>query len=643
MKNGMDMIKDCAALLILAATLAFSTQAHAAEVGARPGGLESTQTSTGNAGVLPRVYETDAAGNKVGGSGTAASSAGRSAGTAAESGSQGTNAGNTTAESAAAGETAADGTAVGETLPEPEPVPTETARLAAQIADGNTVAVHGTVSGEYSAEDGKLYFFALQPWQDEITGEPVASVSESAEFSFRVPLNDGTADTRLYSAFAAAVWLNGKYQEVGNRAYITNPESIAKSRLEYPTALTKKGLLVQMDMLDDAFYLGVKHVNVNFNFAHITNGTGISYTYEGKTYQFDAAQIAEYDKTISAFSNKSMVVTAIILNGWNERMPELVYPGASKSSSAFYYGFNTSTREGYETTRALASFLAERYSGEDPNHGRVAHWIVGNEINNNKNWNYVGPMDLNTYVKEYVRTFRVFYTAIRSASANARVFYSIDENWNDPTADRLHYSGKALMDEVNRQIRDGGNLYWNMAYHPYPYPMVEPEFWDDHTTGAVTGTLDTQVIDFQNLGLLTDYLKTPEYLDPSGNVRRVILSEQGFTAISPTRGNVEQIQAAAYAYAYYIADSNPCIDAFILSRQVDAPSEVRTSCAFGLWSCRMDVGDQIIAAGRRKIWVVFKNIDKKSETLENTAFAKSILGISKWSDVIPDFRWKNLE
>ena len=73
------------------------------------------------------------------------------------------------------------------------------------------------------------------------------------------------------------------------------------------------------------------------------------------------------------------------------------------------------------------------------------------------------------------------------------------------------------------------NLYWNMAYHPYPYPMVEPEFWDDHNTGAVTGSIDTKVIDFENLNVLTDYLCTSEYLDPAGNVRRVILSEQGFT------------------------------------------------------------------------------------------------------------------
>lgn len=60
--------------------------------------------------------------------------------------------------------------------------------------------------------------------------------------------------------------------------------------------------------------------------------------------------------------------------------------------------------------------MAERYSGADYKHGRVSNWIVGNEVNNNKNWNYVGPMDLASYTKLYEKNFRVAYTAIKSRS-----------------------------------------------------------------------------------------------------------------------------------------------------------------------------------------------------------------------------------
>ena len=95
---------------------------------------------------------------------------------------------NGSAESeAAAGETAQTAeTAAEEAVP--DPVPTETAHLDALTQNGQ-VLVTGNVSGTYSAEDGILYFFELQPWQDEISGQPVASCQEQGSFSFSLPLN----------------------------------------------------------------------------------------------------------------------------------------------------------------------------------------------------------------------------------------------------------------------------------------------------------------------------------------------------------------------------------------------------------------------------------------------------------------------
>ena len=51
----------------------------------------------------------------------------------------------------------------------------------------------------------------------------------------------------------------------------------------------------------------------------------------------------------------------------------------------------------------------------------------------------------------------------------------------------------------------------------------------------------------------------------------------------------------------------------------------------------------IEATKRRKIWQVIRDIDKKNSTLEASEFAKSLIGINKWSDVIPDFKWINIE
>ena len=40
---------------------------------------------------------------------------------------------------------------------------------------------------------------------------------------------------------------------------------------------------------------------------------------------------------------------------------------------------------------------------------------------------------------------------------------------------------------------------------------------------------------------------------------------------------------------------------------------------------------------------MYRAIDKSAKTLEATQFAKELIGIDHWYDVIPDFRWKGQE
>ena len=185
----------------------------------------------------------------------------------------------------------------------------------------------------------------------------------------------------------------------------------------------------------------------------------------------------------------------------------------------------------------------------------------------------MGPADLNAYVSTYQQAFRTFYTAIKSTSANDRVYFSLDFWWGAPYEnlnDQVHYTGKGIVDTFNALAVTEGQMDWGIAYHPYPYPMTEPEFWDDPATGLVTESADSPIVNFANLHVLTDYLNQDSMKTASGEVRHVILTEEGFTAQSLTRGDVSDIQAAAFAYSYYIVDSNPYIDAYILSRQVEA-------------------------------------------------------------------------
>jgi hypothetical protein len=216
------------------------------------------------------------------------------------------------------------------------------------------------------------------------------------------------------------------------------------------------------------------------------------------------------------------------------------------------------------------------------------------------------------------------------------VFFSTDYEWKKENT-TLQYAAKDFIDTFNAGISSEGNIEWGLAYHPYPYPMTEPEFWDDDQTGAINDTFDSPVINFANLSVLTDYFQRSVLRTAGGEVRHIILSEEGFTSDSATRGKVYDIQAAAYAYAYYLVDANPYIDAFILNRQVDSIVEVETSCAFGLWTVDESRPDKVIAIMPKNIYNVFKYIDTK-KSLKYTEFAKSIIGISSWSEVIPGFK-----
>lgn len=531
-----------------------------------------------------------------------------------------------------------------------KPAPTEFAHIYECAISGDQIVIDGKMEGSFSDPayyDNYLYLFEQKPYQRDLKGRTdyAAWITKGDALHFSIPLNHGTQSDRLYSSFVVAVYDGEEYIQVSNEVYVTNPEVLAKYTEPYKTGQTKKGLLIQttQTMIADAFELGVNHVIVNIPFSHIL-GSGIDYTYDGRTYHFSSDVLAVYDDTIRRMSEKNMTVTAVLLNDWNNATPQLYYPGVTRqpAGTANYYGFHVATEEGFETLKAIAAFLTERYSSLQSPYGRVSNWVIGNEINNQL-WNYMGPMSLEQYMEEYVRAFRVFYTAIRSTSSTSRVFFSTDYNWLHEADGRLKYNAKDVLDTFNSMVVPGGPMDWELAYHPYSIPMVEPEFWNDAETGLIKNNASSPVVNMINLNVLTDYLQQPQFLMRSGKPRHVILSEQGFTSQSHSRGEVEELQAAAIAYAYYLADSNPLIDAFIMSRQVDAPSEVAASCSFGLWSCDMSKPNDIVPTMRKQSWTVYKNIDDRKRTLETTEKYKKSIGIEKWSDVIPDFKWKSQE
>ncbi len=499
--------------------------------------------------------------------------------------------------------------------------------------DTTKIELTGTMPGIPKSDDRKLYVFGLATYATEIAAdqEPIMNIKKDDDkFSFSFDLNYNKGDARLFEKFIVAVRKDGGYIPISRGHYITNPEAIADYTYSYPTASSIKGLLVNPSKIatSELEDLGVKQAAYNIPIGNLlgptTNGIypTISYTYNNKTYTLNGQVVAEYDNIFGSLSKKGIQITAILLNNWKDGYLDLIHPSARTAGVAPYYMFNAADDAGVEYLAAISTFLAERYSGDS--HGKVVNWVVANEINAREQWNYMSYTDVNTYTEAYARGFRVIYTGIKSINQCARVYMPIDQTWNRNLSSTDIYDGKDVLDAFNDMITTGGNIDWGLSQHPYPVPLTWAAFWampSKYTRmGLITNSAGSPMVSMQNINVITDYLQTSQFLTSSGEVRSVLLSELGYTSTS----GGEVVQAAAFAYAYYIAENNQFIDGMLLSRETDAAEEIAQGLSFGL--CNVDGTPKVI-------YNVYKNIDT-SASAQATEFAKSIIGISSWDEVI---------
>lgn len=477
------------------------------------------------------------------------------------------------------------------------------------------------------SDDGYYYLFEEKTYQNDLeTSEYIMEDQKDVELTFSVNLNYNTTGSRLFSKFVVAVKKDGAFLPITRPHYITNPEAIAKYMPSFGDTKSKKGLLVDPEKLrttelDD---LGVRHAAYNIPLSRILGPTSndyyptVHYTYNGKSYAFNGQIIAEYDYIFTQLTNRGIITTAIVLNDISSR-PELIHPKARSGGHAPYYAFNATDESGTETIAAIASFLANRYSGTG--HGKVMNWVIGNEINARSEWNHIEHMDTASYVDEYARAFRVFYNAFLSVNGNARVYISLDQQWGKSLYSKNGYASKDILDEFNRNLKAEGNIDWGLAQHPYNYPLTSAKAWSSGGRAAsyVLETENTPVITIKNLHVLTDYLQKPEMRTDDGEVRHLILSEMGYTS---SQG--QELQSASFVYAYKVIEANQYVDSMLFSRETDAPEEVAQGLALGI--CTQ-------GGGRKSIYEAFKYVDTP-ESAQYTDFALRVIGVSSWDQII---------
>lgn len=443
-----------------------------------------------------------------------------------------------------------------------------TATLQSALIQGSQVVVSGACS--VTSEDGILHLYAQETYMTGAQGVEVAQAPNGTAI-FTFPLNKNTANSNLFKKFTIVAIKNGVPTAVSNSVYITNPEAAAGHTTPRRDGGIK-GMLPAAQLLNanNLKDLGVKQVTYNLLLGRITNGGGINYQYNGKTYSFNSSYVAEYDIVAKRMNAQGIQVTFIILNDLGADQT-LIHP-LSRGAAANYYALNAADQAGVEKLEAVASFLGQRYS--NTGNGTVDNWIVGNEVNARNPWNFMNTGNINQYAAEYANAFRILYNGIKSENGNAQVYVATDQQWAVASGPS-YFGSRPFLVAFNDYVKAQGNIDWRLSSHPYNVPLYDPNNWTP--TRYATHAQNSRYVTMQNIDVITDFLSQPELLSPTGAVRTVKLSEVGYTSSVG-----EEQQAIAVTYAFLQAMSNKYVDGLIISRELDDASEIAQGLAVGV-------------------------------------------------------------
>lgn len=397
------------------------------------------------------------------------------------------------------------------------------------------------------------------------------------------------------------------FKLVSNISFVKSPEKAAKNKSKYKLGKTKKGMQFYNNM-QEIDNCGAKNNFLNITASYILENPTVPYEYNGKIYYF--SNMDAYRQIVSECNKKGINVTMQILLNWVDGHTNLIDPKARTYGAAPFYTWNIGSDSAREKMEAIFCYIGSVFGQKGC---YVSNWILGNEINNPRGWNYAGDMPAAYYFRIYAYAFRALYYGVRSQYANARVFICMDNFWNTSMAGG--YSAKfSISSFVEHLNAIQGGLKWNLAYHAYSSPLTYTKFWDGY---GITYDDNSPYITMKNLYVLTHYIK--RYY---GSSVRVLLSEVGYAS-----NWGETIQAAALAGSYYIAACNSMVDAFIIRSYHDHPVEVAQGLPMGI-------------AGK-EAFDVYKHMDTSS-TLKYTNRYLKVIGISSWGQLVPGYNKKCL-
>jgi hypothetical protein len=463
--------------------------------------------------------------------------------------------------------------------------------------------------------------FELDAGQDTISAadKPLAEKTGNGSVAFDIPLNMYTSQSVLTSRFVVGIKIGNGYTQISSGDYITNPEAVAPLDFAFPSAENKKGLQVNYKYFEDVIDLGVNHTIVNVTLNSLFAGGDYEYAYNGGTYYFSQSYINYLDAVTAEMAQNGVITSFIMLLQYDGQTADLILPGARTPGHSFY-GFNTEEEAAVNKLEAAFTFLAERYSGSN-----VVNWILGNEADDYNTYYYSGSVSDEQAAGYYTDAYRLLYNCVKSVYANARIYISLDHMWTYERPNAM--TGKQLIGYFTEELAEEGDLTWCLAYHPYPSPLTNANFWNT-TSSQITNSVNSGVFTMKNLSTLTNYIR-----DTYGSDHRIILSETGFTSVS-NGAEDQQLQAAAIAYAYYLAEFNDMVDSFIVHRHVDHKTEMQSGLYLGLWTNETQYDEE--RSTQKLAWTIYKFMDSP-QYQQYTGIVLNKIGARSWESLVPGF------